>query len=445
MNLIGSPEFKVGILVVIVSGLIGIMSVKVAEGPGVLAGDKEVHFIVDDAGGLVKNSAVKMAGIKVGIIDDIELVDGKAKVHLVLEGDVPLTTSGKVELRSDGILGDKHVEIVPGRPEDPKVRDNSQLPMSDTQAGLDNIMKEVGKIAKSLNQLGENLNKATSGDGDPETPVGRIILNIEKLTKDLAEVSAQNKDKINNIIARVDSLTTNLDTFINQESLARIEKSIENIEDITNKINDGEGTIGRLINDEETVEEINTAVAKVNDFLGGADKLEMSFDYHSEYLADVDLTKSYLGIKVKPGLDRYYDIQIVDDPRGVVRRTKTETNLSTTEEKTVTFYNKIKLTALFAKNFYDFTIKGGLIENSGGVAFDYHLFDKRLTLSAEFFDFDDLYIRSFARFNVLDGVYLIGGGDNLMSSGDTNSSAFVGAGIFITNDDLKTLASFANF
>ncbi len=445
MNLIGSPEFKVGILVVIVSGLIGVMSIKVAEGPGVLAGDKEVHFVVDDAGGLVKNSAVKMAGIKVGVIDEIELVDGKAKVHLVLDGDVPLTTSGKVELRSDGILGDKHVELVPGSPTDPEVKENSQLPMSDTQAGLDNIMKEVGKIAQSLNQLGDNLNKATSGDGDPNTPVGRIILNIEKLTKDLAEVSAENKEKINNIIARVDSLTTNLDTYINQESLARIDKSIQNIEEITTKINEGEGTVGRLINDDETVEKINTAVAKVNDFLGGADKMEMSIDYHSEYLADVDLTKSYLGVKIKPGLDRYYDIQVVDDPRGVVRKTKTETNLSPTEEKTVTFYNKIKLTALFAKNFYNFTIKGGLIENSGGVAFDYHLFDRRLTLSAEFFDFDDLYIRSFARLNILDGVYLIGGGDNLMSSGDTSSSAFVGAGIFITNDDLKTLASFASF
>lgn len=445
MNLIGSPEFKVGILVVIVSGLIGVMSVKVAEGPGVLAGDKEVHFVVDDAGGLVKNSAVKMAGIKVGIIDDIELVDGKAKVHLVLEGDVPLTTSGKVELRSDGILGDKHVELVPGNPMDPKVKENSRLALSDTQAGLDNIMKEVGKIAKTLNQLGENLTKATSGEGDPATPVGRIILNVEQLTKDLAEVSAANKEKINNIIARVDSLTTNLDTYINQESLARIDKSIQNIEEITTKINEGQGTVGRLINDDQTVEEINTAVAKVNDFLGGADKMEMSIDYHSEYLADVDLTKSYLGVKIKPGLDRYYDIQVVDDPRGVVRKTKTSTNLSPTEDKTVTFYNKIKLTALFAKNFYNFTVKGGLIENSGGVAFDYHLFDRRLTLSAEFFDFDDLYIRSFARFNIIDGVYLVGGGDNLMSSGDTNSSAFVGAGIFITNDDLKTLASFASF
>lgn len=445
MSLLNSPEFKVGILVVIVSGLIGYMSIKVAEGPGVLSGQKEVHFMVEDAGGLVKNSAVKMAGIKVGIIEDIELVDGKAKVFLRLEGDVPLTTSGQVELRSDGILGDKHVELIPGNPLDQKVKENSQLNLSETNAGLDNIMKEIGKISTSLNELAENLNRATKGDGDDSSPVGRIILNVEKLTKDLAEVSGQNKEKINRIVTRVDNLTKNLDEFINAETLARVEKSIQNVEEITAKINEGEGTIGRLINDEETVEEINTAVAKVNDFLGGADKMQMSIDYHSEYLSNVDMTKSYLGVKIQPGLDRYYDIQVVDDPRGVARRTFTQIDGGATEDKTVTYFNKIKFTALFAKNYHNFTVKGGLIENTGGVAFDMHLFDRKLTISSEFFDFDDLYIRTFARYNLLDGVYIIGGGDNLLSSGDSESSGFIGAGVFITNDDLKTLASFASF
>jgi phospholipid/cholesterol/gamma-HCH transport system substrate-binding protein len=445
MNLIGSPEFKVGILVVIVSGLIAVMSVKVAEGPGVFSGNKDVYFTVDDAGGLVKNSAVKMAGIKVGVIDDIELVDGKARVHISLDPDVPLTTSGKVELRSDGILGDKHVELVPGNPFDPKVESNTELPTSASGSGLDTVLKEVGKITSSLNKFADNLNAATTGDGDESTPVGRIILNVEAFTKNLAEITGENKEKINEIVSRVESLTRNLDNYINSDSLARLDKSLRNFEEITNKINEGEGTIGQLINDDKTVEEINAAVSKVNEFLGGADKLEMSIDYHSEYLSSVDLTKSYLGVKVKPGLDRYYDIQIIDDPRGVVGETRTETNLGPTEDKTVTYFNKIKLTALFAKNFYNFTVKGGLIENTGGVAFDYHLLNRRLTFSSEFFDFDDLYIRTFARYNVLEGVYIIGGGDNLLSSGRTDASGFIGAGIFITNDDLKTLASFVSF
>lgn len=119
MIFFNTPEFKVGVLVVLIAGLIGVMSMKVAEGPGVIGGSKEHSFILEDASGLVKNSAVKMAGIKVGVIDDIVLEQGKARVKIVIDKEVPLTLSGKVEIRADGILGDKHVELVPGNPVDP--------------------------------------------------------------------------------------------------------------------------------------------------------------------------------------------------------------------------------------------------------------------------------------------------------------------------------------
>ena len=100
---------------------------------------------------------------------------------------------------------------------------------------------------------------------------------------------------------------------------------------------------------------------------------------------------------------------------------------------------------MFAKNFFDFTIQGGLIENSGGIGLDYHLFNRKLTVSAEFFNFRDLYMRAFVRYNFMQGVYVIAGGDNLFGANSDVASSFVGAGIFITNDDLKMLASKVSF
>jgi len=324
---------------------------------------------------------------------------------------------------------------------DPVLESNSQIQTAKNQAGLNDIIKEVGKIASSIKELADNFNRATSGDGDSSTPVGRIVLNLETITKDLADVTGQNKDKVNQILDRVQNLTRNLDDYINEESLARIDNSIRNIEEVTEKINNGEGTIGRLINDEETIERINSAVEGVNNFVGSANKLTTSVDFHSEYLSGVSRSKSYLGVIVQPGLDRYYDIQIVDDPRGVVETTRTESNLTPTEEQTITYQNEVKFTVLFAKNFYDFTLSGGLIESSGGFAVDYHMLDQKLTLSAEFFEFNDLYIRSFARYKFFQGMYLLGGADNLLSADNSGASGFIGAGLFITNDDLKNLIS----
>lgn len=436
-----TPEWKVGILVVGVSSLIGVMSLRVAEGPGLFNNGQKFHFTLDDAGGVVKGSAVKMAGIKVGTIEDIVLKDSKAQIELSIDKDVPITSSAKAELRTDGILGDKHVEIVPGNPADAKLTSGSELPSSGNGGGLD-------KMVNQISELMTNLNKATK-EGDNSTMLGRIVINIEKITHDLADLTGDNKAKVGEIVDNLRELTGNLKEHINDETLARLDKTIQNVEDITTRINKGEGTIGRLINDEETVEELNSAITNVNRFLGGMDKMELSVDFHSEYLTSVDMTKSYLGLKIQPGLDRYYMIQLVDDPRGVSRTNRVETtplngSTSTVDERVI-YYNKVKFTGLFAKNFYDFTLKGGLIEDTGGFGIDYHMFDRQVQVSAEFFNFRDLYARSYVRYNFMKGVYAIAGGDNLFSADQKKSSAFVGAGLFITNDDLKVLATKMSF
>lgn len=443
---LGTPEFKVGVLVVLISTLIAGMALKVSEGPGFLSSNKEYFFRTESAAGLVRNSAVKMAGIKVGVIDNIILEDGRAKIVVSLDRHTKLTDSSRVELKSDGILGDKHVELVPGNPQDRELGSGSELLAVDAKGGMDNIMADVGKLARSMNELMTNLTAALK-NADDKTSIGRIVLNIEKISADLKDVTGENKEKINDIVDRVRNLAKNIDTYINEESLARVDRSLKNIEEVTGKLAKGEGTLGRLINDEATVEELNSAIVNVNKFLGGADKMETSVDFHSEFLAN-DQNKSFLGLRIQPGLDRYYEVAVISDSQGVKRSVTSvseQDGVPHTYSEETTYKNKFKITGLFAKNFWDFTVKGGVIENYGGVAFDYHLFGRKLLLSTEFFNFNELQIRAFARYNFFRGVYVIGGGDNLLGNDQGRSSAFIGAGLFITNDDLKMLASKVSF
>jgi phospholipid/cholesterol/gamma-HCH transport system substrate-binding protein len=444
MNWIATPEFKVGTLVVLISGLIGVMCMQVAKGPGMFGRSKSFYFTADSAGGLVKKGSVKMAGIKVGVIDDIQLVNGRAKMVLALEPDTLLTTSAKVELRTDGILGDKHVELVPGKPTDPALEPGREIELSGGGGGMDDLMVEAKKVAVALNELLATLNKAAK-EGDDSTAVGRIMGNVEKLSADLRDISHENKSKIGEILDRLKNITKNVDTYVNEDSLANVDKSLKNIGEITDKINKGEGTLGRLINDEQTVDDLNTAITNVNKFLGSANKLETTIDFHSEYQTGLRAQKTYVGVRLQPGLDRYYEVYAIDDPRGLKTSksqiSSTNNGPKQTYTETVTAKNQFKLTALFAKNFYDFTLKGGMIESSGGFAVDYHMFGNRLTLSTELFNFRSLYVRSFVKYQPFKGIYALVGGDNLANSDETTANFFVGAGLFITNDDLKALAA----
>ena len=454
MGLLSTPEFKVGLLVLIVAGIIAGMSLRVNNDPSYLGSSKEAWFYIDDASGLVKNSGVRMAGINIGIIKDIKLENGQARVELVLQGEVPVTKSARIEIRPNGILGDKHVEIVSGDPRDPPLRNGEQILVVDDRASVDRLISEVSKITKSLSAVAENVRSAT--EGDPDKPLGRIINNIEQLTGDLADVSRDNKRQINEIVHNLRNITGTVNELVNDDSpegfkqawkdalrsLRRIEVSLKNVEEITGKINRGEGTIGKLVNDETTVEEVNTAVNSINNYLDAANKIQTSVDFHSHYLTRSADAKSYLSLRIQPGLDRYYEVGLVDDPTGVTERTSTrlttdgtETNIR--EEKR--FENRVKFNALFAKNFYDFTIKGGVMENTGGAGVDWHLFRRRLRLSLEAFEFSDVNVRASARFSIFSGVYITAGGEDLVKNG--RQSAFVGAGLFLTNDDLKILMS----
>lgn len=459
MKFWSSAEFKVGALVVFVGGLIGVMSMQVSDDPSFMGRSRKAWFLLDNAAGLIKNSGVKTAGIPIGIVKDIKLQDGKARVDISIRSDIPLTTSASVEIKSIGILGDKHVEVFPGSPSDTPLADAGQILIVKDKGSLDNVMAQVGDIAGSLKDVAVVLKESISDDGTQKHVLGRIVRNIEKITVDISEITSENKEQISEIVDQVNDVTRTLDELINDETdeglkktwkktLVRLDSAMKNIDEISAKINKGEGTIGKLINDETTVEELNTAIQGVSGLFDSAGRIQTGFDYHAEYLSNVGSTKSNIGIMIQPGLDRYYYLGIIDDPAGVVDREEATVSSGgsvISDTSTVKRYkNKTKFSALFAKNFYDFTLKAGLIENAGGFGFDYHFLNKKLRFSFEAFNLERANLRVSARYNLIHGLYLIAGQQDLLNK-DNQQSSYLGAGLFLTNDDLKLLLTKSPF
>jgi len=457
MNIFSAPEFKVGLMVLIVAGIIAGMSLRVSQDPSFLGTSKQAWFYIDDASGLVKNSAVRMAGINIGIIRDIKLENGQARVEMVLQNEIPLTKSARVEIRPNGILGDKNIEIVSGDPRDPSLRGGEQILVVDDRASMDRLLAQVSKITQSLTSIAENIK--TGLDGETDKPLGRIVKNIENLTNDLAEVSRAHKKEVGEIIANVHHITDSLDEVVNDEGedglknslkaasrgLRRLDDTMKNIDEITAKVNKGQGTIGKLINDDKTVESINTAVEGINGLLTAAEKVQTSIDYHSDFLQRSKESKTNLSVRIQPGLDRYYEIGVISDQLGTHQQTiltDTVNGVKTTTTEDKRNVAAIKFNALFAKNFYNFTLKGGMIENTGGMGADYFMLKRRLKFSAEAFDFQNLNLRASARYTIFHGLYVAAGAEHATTS---QPDAFIGAGLFLTNDDLKLLLTRVTF
>lgn len=458
-----STEMKVGLFALIALAVIAVLNIRLSKNPSVLGASNRLYFLVDDASGLITNTAVKVAGVKVGIIKSITLENGRAKIEILLQSGLDLTKSVKVEIVSNGILGDKYISIIGGDPTDAPLKSGDQITNVVSSGSLNNVMGEVSKVATALQEVAAALKQAAV-DGTDATPLGRIIGNIERVTADLAEVTAQNKDKVNNVIDGVEELTETLKIALGEngreefkqawgnvtQGMGKLDRSLAHIEEVTGKIAEGEGTIGRLINDEETVNGVNKAIDNLNRVLGGALNLQTTFDYHSEFMTERSDIQSYVGIKIQPGLDRYYYLGIVQDPLGVTEKTSTTTTTTTTppgsevvteSDRNKTDKNAIKFTALFAKHFYNLTLKGGLIQSSGGFGVDYHFYREKLSLSAEMFDFGDPNLRMFATWRPIKGFYLVGGGDSILQREERDFNPFIGGGLTVTNDDINIFAA----
>ncbi|HND85173.1 MAG TPA: MCE family protein, partial [Pseudobdellovibrionaceae bacterium] len=383
----------------------------------------------------------------------IRLQDGQARIDITIKSDVPLYRSASVAIKSQGILGDKYVEVNPGSVTDELLENGTQIGQVKDKGSLDNLVGEVSDITSSLKSVAEALKESVQDNGTRKHILGRIVSNIEKLTGDIAEMTSENKGKLGEIVDQVRDVSSVLSKIAKDDSDKGFKKSWEkiadaakNLEEITAKVNRGDGTIGKLINDETTVDELNTTIEGINGMLDTGSRIQTAFDFRGDYLTEVGSSKTDVGIRIQPGLDRYYYLAIVSDPQGVVERSRTAVSGSSTADysETKTYYSKTKITALFAKNFWDFTLKGGLIENAAGLGMDYTFMKRKMRFSLEAFDFAQANLRASVSYHLLSGFYVSGGMTDILNKSDRRST-FLGAGLLLTNDDLKLLLTKSPF
>ncbi len=459
MGFLSLAEVKVGALVVAIGGLIAFMSMQVSDDPSFMGRSKKAWFLLPNANGLIKGSAIKSAGIPVGVIKDIQLQDGQARVDVAIKPDLGLTRSASVEMRANGILGDKHIDISPGVLGDPELEDGGQIVNVKNGGSIDDVLGQVAEITDSLKDVSKNLKEAVSDDGTNKHILGRMVLNIEKLTGDLAQMTSENKEQIGEIVDEVHNITSTIDELVNDESeaglkqtwkktLARLDNSMKNIDEITSKINKGEGTIGKLISDEKTAEDVSSAIEGISGMVDVANKTSTGIDFNSYYLSEVEDARSAIGITIQPGLDRYYYLGLITDPAGVVDQTTIETTVNggatTFLEERKTYKSKTKFTILYAKNFFDWTLRAGIIEDTGGFGLDYTFYRDQFKVSTDVFNFDQLQLRTTLNYKIFYGLYLTAGYNDILNKRKAQS-AYFGAGLFLTNDDLKLLLSKAPF
>jgi phospholipid/cholesterol/gamma-HCH transport system substrate-binding protein len=272
-----SAEAKVGVFVVIGLVIFGYMSMKMGSLTFSREKGYDIEVLFDSATGLAKDVTVEIAGVEVGQVKKIALQNGKALVVLRMNPGLIIRKDDTAIIRTRGILGDKYVELIPGSRTAPPISPGERITRTAPITDMDVLMNTLGEVAQNINALTRSLSRVLGTDSG-EATLRSIIDNVQEVVSALNQTVQNNKEDIGKIVDNLITFTGTLKEIGegNKEDIAKIIRSaknvtgtmeplVANLTEITNKINQGQGSIGRLINDDEAVENLNQTLSSLKE------------------------------------------------------------------------------------------------------------------------------------------------------------------------------------
>lgn len=189
----------------------------------------EIHSYFDSVQGLNKGAVVSLSGVKVGNVEAITFDEKQnlVKITSIIDSDYKLKIKkdSRVEIRTQGALGDKYLYITPGA--SPESILSGDTLTSDYGNDILSIISKRGNESERLFDILADLKKITSSLSE-NNKLGSITHNLDKVTANLARASEQ----------------------INKTAQSgSLDRSVNKLERIIDRVDRGEGTLGALIND----------------------------------------------------------------------------------------------------------------------------------------------------------------------------------------------------
>jgi phospholipid/cholesterol/gamma-HCH transport system substrate-binding protein len=285
-----SKELKIGIVAILII-VIFIWGFNFLKGQNLLAsGTRTFKVEYAKIGGLSKSSPVTINGLKVGKVDDIEFdIKADTRGHLIVtfivESDFEFSRNSIVKIYSPNPLSGSSLAIVPNYIGDVALSgDLLKGEMEEnlfTSIGerLNPLQQKIERVIVKADTLFSNVNKVlstttVSGINSAIANLSLTIIDIQKTIQGVNTLVADNQLSLKQTIDNTKNITNNFSKV--SDSIGAIdfskmifsaEEAIINFNEISKKINAGDGTIGKLIEDERLYDNLEAATSELEQLL----------------------------------------------------------------------------------------------------------------------------------------------------------------------------------
>jgi phospholipid/cholesterol/gamma-HCH transport system substrate-binding protein len=311
-------ELKIGVLTIVAIAITAVLIFSLTGTKGFFWQRYSLKTRFNNAAGLASGSPVRIAGVEVGTVTDVKLVNDQVDVTFQVndENRSLITTNSVARLGSVSLLGQSAVDITPattGAPIEPwgyvpqgrpvavmsDMTDAASQGIQELTAMIHDVRTGRGTVGKlmtdeqlyaELNRFAASATALTDGLKEGRGTLGRLLndpstanaleaslKNIESLTRQISagEGSLGKLVKDDAFSNSLTAATTNIDRLVTRlnsgEGTAgklisdpalfnRLNSVTERLDQLVNRLNEGEGTAGQLLKDKQLYENMNGAV-----------------------------------------------------------------------------------------------------------------------------------------------------------------------------------------
>lgn len=226
-----SVELKVGVFVFAALVILGSLVFK--AGDFYLKPGYTVRFLFDFVSGVDSGSPVRVAGVNVGEVKAIHVIraaDGSTHVEAIawIAQRVAIEEDADARINSLGILSEKYIEVIPGTPGSPTLKNGGFL-KGKSPIAFSQLTESGGRLIEKMEYAVDNLNNVIA-DPSFQTDVKGTFSGAAKVSRNLLETTEDLKDAAKS---------------------ARL---------ILGKLKDGQGTVGRLFMDDTIAKDLEAFV-----------------------------------------------------------------------------------------------------------------------------------------------------------------------------------------
>ncbi|MBU0478013.1 MCE family protein [bacterium] len=366
-------------------------------------------------GGLKGGDTVTLAGMKVGRVEGFDIKDNKIQVSLWIKKETILRQNSIFSINDVSLMGGKYVGITMGTTDSSVLKPGSIVDGRDSYQ-LDQLFTKAGEISDSIGKLVEKIEK---GEGT----AGKLLTDEElyKNTAEFMKSAKETSDKAQKIIDEFEGIGT------------EAKETVKTIKEIVKKIDKGEGTVGKLIYDEElyndarkTIKSAKAASEDAKDILGKMREIKTWLGGESVYSARERACRNKGYIRIETADDKYY----------LVGASKLGTSNSKDERREIEY--DVQLALKFFDN--NLTVRGGLINSGAGLGADYILPDKKTSITIEGHSAvysSPFFLRTSLSYKIWEdkSYYIVAGAEDILD----RPSFIAGIKIEYNDQDLKYL------